>query len=251
MSGTAKKDQPPKTDAELVRDQDRRIESLESSDAVRMGKWVLSTQDGTENLIASFEDGGSAVVAKVPVEGTGADDVTEKAEVPVIVKYTPPRANIRRTSNAVVATGTDTLVTWEAVDYSNGAITVAAGSDSITIGETGIYDVNFEWQWAANATGTRSITLLLNGSSVATNAIAESAITPTAAGQSAQVLATQRSFNNGDVLRCNVFQSSGGNLGGGAPYFGGISGRFVITLAQAIPILDSGQPPSPTPIQGG
>lgn len=66
----------PQDNAEWARATDARIASLENSSAVRVGPWVLSsTAEG--NLIASYVDGGSVVLAKKPTEGETDPDKIE------------------------------------------------------------------------------------------------------------------------------------------------------------------------------
>jgi hypothetical protein len=83
MSGTTDPVREPVDNAEWARAADQRISALENPASQRIGPWVLSASaDG--NLIASYVDGGSVVLAKKPVGGESDPDQIEDFVVPSI-----------------------------------------------------------------------------------------------------------------------------------------------------------------------
>lgn len=132
------------------------------------------------------------------------------------------------TAGQTIGNAADTLVSWSTQASSGNWTTTAS---AITIPEDGWYHVNVEWQWANNITGNRVVHVVINGTGVpadvTTNSIAASSKDPEE-GEPTHTLSHYHTFVAGDVLRVFVFQNSGGNLGGGGPYFGDVRGRFTV-----------------------
>lgn len=83
MSGSTDPVSAPTDNAEWARQTDQRVGALENSASVRVGSWVLSTSaDG--NLIGSYADGGSVVLAKKPAGGETDPDAIEDPVVPSV-----------------------------------------------------------------------------------------------------------------------------------------------------------------------
>lgn len=83
MSGSTDPVAAPTDNAEWARQTDQRVNALENSASVRVGSWVLSTSDDG-NLIASYADGGSVVLAKKPAGGEVDPDAIEDPVVPSV-----------------------------------------------------------------------------------------------------------------------------------------------------------------------
>ncbi|WP_280420637.1 hypothetical protein [Nocardia carnea] len=148
MTGTAESVREPKTDAELARDLDRRLKSLENSTSLRCGPWVFSASDDG-HLIASHVEGGSVIVARKPPPGENDPDAIEDA--------TPAVVLIRSDLQAIPATGA--IVQWDGVlaeiggDWTSGARTL----ESVAVPVSGIYRITCTLHWSqgslAAATG--------------------------------------------------------------------------------------------------
>jgi hypothetical protein len=166
----------------------------------------------------------------------------------VIVQYIPPRVQVRRTSNQNINNVTFTTALWESTEFNEGTnpVTVNLGAGTLTLGESGVYQITGEWQWAGSASVCNlTVLIFVNGGSIAEDTKIRQNIT------TGQAISVTRTLNAGDVLTLVVWQDSGGVVGGGALHGTDISGRFNCTLVQSAYRPDSGQPPSPTPILGG
>ena len=122
--------------------------------------------------------------------------------------------------NACVSTSSTTqsipAATWTSLNWDidlsdfTGLHSVTSNIDNIYIKESGLYRIFSRAQFAANATGTRIMRIMLNGAIVdRTTSIvnAMTAIQPT-------TVATEiiRNLNSGDTVRIEVYQDSGGAL---------------------------------------
>lgn len=144
MSGTDHRP-PPKTNQELVRDMDRRIDKLERPSSVRVGRWVLSTSSDTGNLIASHGDGGSVVLATVPPSTQQPDEVVENVV---------PKLRLRRLAVQEIPENTITRVEFDTIDVAEGGWSFNRnwGASNPNVGEiivpaTGWYVVVGKTQW--------------------------------------------------------------------------------------------------------
>jgi hypothetical protein len=105
----------------------------------------------------------------------------------------------------------DGIVTPIAFDNANplSEITFDSATDSLTVTDTGVYSVFAELGWAANATGRRSVRIVVDG--VTESAETVQAVDSVTAGSRLSV-ATVLRLNAGDVLTMTAQQTSGGDL---------------------------------------
>lgn len=206
-----------KTDQRLRDLEARRIDAKEGLEADPATKEMRARISGDSGNVASIgEDGG--IYAEGGLTSVSADDHT-----PLIILK-------EMTAGQSINAGTDTLVSWGSEPKNTGFTSTAT---AITIPEAGDYLIQFQWQWANNAVGTRAIKVLNGGTGVAADVVNFSILSDTrpvvANVETAQGISATIDFAGGEVLRCFVFQGSGGALSGGGPYFGDIRGRWQIS----------------------
>lgn len=251
MTGTAKQDRRPRTDQELIRQQDRRIETLETSDAVRIGAWTMTTHPDSGALIASNENGGSRELAKLPDSSLDADAVQAPPEQPLVEAYEPPRIQVRRTANMSIANGLVAVpVTYQSTEFSEGTnpIVENLGAGTLTIGEDGVYQITAEFQWQGATAGGGGVCDVVLEIQSGGGGIAQDTRIRVAPITTAQSLSIARPLVKGQVLRVVVYHNATIAINGGALYSTDVSARFNITLVQSVRVSESGRPPDPTPI---
>lgn len=151
------KDKPPRDDRELVRDMDDRIDKVERSSATRVGKWVLSTSPDTGNLIASYVDGGSVVLAPPPPDGQKPDEEVDQSAAVL---------RARRLEDQSLKTGDNRLVAFDKLDAQNGgwrqSNRIDPGDDTYTsflTPEDNLYLINVKVVFHSKSTRTRTVAL--------------------------------------------------------------------------------------------
>lgn len=145
MTGTAKV-KPAKDDAEWARNTQRRLEQVEHPASSRIGNWVLSTDSDTGDLIASNVNGGSVVIANEP-EGDGDADVVASGW---------SHLKVSRQAVQSVSVGSHVPIEWDTVDSQSDGWSVAAGSSSFVIPESGIWLVIYNLYFTTNTGVTRN-----------------------------------------------------------------------------------------------
>lgn len=155
MTGTTEKKEPPTNDAEWARDQQQRLDLLENPDALRCGAWVLSTQEGTGDLIASHVDGGSVKLATKPEQGSDPDEVVEPG-----MTFLKLVRNINQSAPSNVTT----TIQWNAVVYQSAAWNIDTPLTEIIVPEDGIYLVLFRLMWESNNQQITKAILSVDGS---------------------------------------------------------------------------------------
>lgn len=141
----------------------------------------------------------------------------------------PPRAYVptaiaKLTSTRSLTTATDTTITFDSATVNNDGIWVAARA-AFVIQTGGVYTAYGQGSFTANATGTRSVSILLNGTIVAANSVALAA-RKAASGTDLTTLCAQTPamyLAPGATLYFNAWQNSGGTLTIGT----GLSGTFM------------------------
>lgn len=120
-----------------------------------------------------------------------------------------PRVELNKTTTQSVShnVGTD-IISWTSIE-SRG-MTSNASLGTITIPVTGRYNIFAQVVYAANATGSRWITILRNGSSAYRNSVAVPASSSSAQFMSCTV--TGATLTAGDVLSISALQQSGAAL---------------------------------------
>lgn len=132
MSGTPRL-KPPRNNAEWARNTDKRQTATEHPTSQRIGRWVLSEQADTGNLIASHVNGGSRIIVAPPEpsDDAGADEVATDISV----------LSLTKTVNQSVIVGT-TVITWDDVRADYGGWTsgvLTGGLSDIVVPVSGIY----------------------------------------------------------------------------------------------------------------
>jgi hypothetical protein len=124
-----------------------------------------------------------------------------------------PTATAKLTSTRTLTTGQDTTITFDSAAINNDVIWVAAQS-AFVLQTGGVYVAWAQGAFTANATGIRSVSILLNGTAVPSNSVAiggEKAIS----GTDITTISAETppmALAPGAALYYNAFQSSGGNL---------------------------------------
>lgn len=126
--------------------------------------------------------------------------------------YTPAVTAYVNVPHAV-ATGTDTVITFDAITVNDDNGWVASNSQ-LTVHTAGIYIASAMAHFDPNATGERFIHILLNGTSVVSNCVAAASQDANNVGEGNAFTAISQplSLAVGAQVYLSVFQSSGGSL---------------------------------------
>ena len=122
-----------------------------------------------------------------------------------------PHCRVYNSANQSVATATFTTITHNSERFDVGGMhSTVTNTSRITIptGGGGRYLIGAGLFWAANATGQRAITILLNG----TTRIVYDNRAAVAAVESVHQVTTLYNLAAGDYIEMSVYQNSGGNL---------------------------------------
>lgn len=219
MSGTDHRP-PPKTDQELVRDIDRRIDKLERPSSVRVGRWVLSTSSETGNLVASHGDGGSVVLATVPPTTQKPDEV---------VTNVTPKLRVRRLAEQNIISGTVTRIEYDTIDVADGgwSFNRNVGHNNpnvleVIVPATGWYVVVAKTQWR-NTSGDHCKTILSLGGQVDP---IESDMTV----EVAQYVPAVVQLTRGQPITVMVWTATGDNIGQGTADLSSYSSLSIMCL---------------------
>lgn len=143
--------------------------------------------------VLEIDDATNEVIVKSPFEF-----VEEKA---------PPSGSFRLTSDQTISNSTNTLVVWDGLSFSN-RLTFSAPSSSVAVQEDGVYQIHATIPWAANATGSRVVRILINGVNKA-----EVSAQPVSGAQPSVVsISYLEQMTASQAITLEVFQTSGGNL---------------------------------------
>jgi hypothetical protein len=144
----------------------------------------------------------------------------------------PPRAYIptataKITTTHAVANRTDTQVIFDAAGVNNDVMFVAAQA-AFVIKTGGVYVAWGQACWTANATGTRSCSILLNGAAPDGNGVALTAEGAPSGSDLATICCQTQpmALSPGAALYFNTWQSSGGSLNLNT----GISGTYMAVM---------------------
>lgn len=141
---------------------------------------------------------------------------------------------VLKTTTQAVVTGGDAIVTWSSAEqndtYSGSAAMWSSGnSTQIICQRAGVYAVGAKLSWANNTTGANRVLYVTKNSTgpTATASVAYATASPAVApgGGVAMTANGEARLAVGDILRCVVFQDSGGNLNIDTTSFSGY-GRF-------------------------
>lgn len=179
--------------------------------------------------LPTFTDGVFVHQADLNLLSNGIDQLSLLLTGVVAPRSYIPTATAKITSTQSIANRTDTLVTFDSAGVNNDVIWVAASS-AFVIKSGGIYVVYGQACWAPNASGTRSCSVLLNGTAPDGNGIAlaaEGAVSST--DRTTLCCQTQPLvLAPGAAVYFNVWQSSGGSLNIDTA----LSGTFMAVMRQ-------------------
>jgi hypothetical protein len=140
-----------------------------------------------------------------------------------------PTATAKITSTKSISNRTDTQVIFDSGGVNNDVMWVAARSAFVII-TGGVYVAYGQACWAANATGTRSCSILLNGTAPDGNGVALAAEGAVSSGDRTTLCCQTppMALAPGAAIYFNVWQSSGGLLNLDT----GLSGSFMAVMRQ-------------------
>lgn len=155
MSGTPLL-KPPRNNAEWARNTEKRQKAVEHPTSQRIGRWVLSEQADTGNLIASHVNGGSTVLVTPPdpSDEAGADEISTDVSV----------LSLTKTVNQAVAVGS-TVITWDDVRADYGGWTsgvISGGLADITVPISGVYHLTTTLHFQVGG-GLSAVAIRING----------------------------------------------------------------------------------------
>lgn len=161
----------------------------------------------------TFTDGVVVHAVDLTKLSTGINNLNTLLTGAVAPKVIVPTATARLNSTHSTANATDTVITFDVAGVNNEAIWIA-GQQPFTVVTAGVYVAWAQASYIANATGVRTAHILLNGTSVATNAVARaSESAPSGTDLSTFSLKTApMSLAVGATLYFSAWQSSGGAL---------------------------------------
>ena len=119
--------------------------------------------------------------------------------------------SITKSVSQSISNNTGTFLSFDTEDFdTDGFHDNSTNNSRITIpsGKAGKYQVNFNLQWAANATGTRYCMLAKNGTTVVEKLLSVS----TTGGYAEQFIGIILNLSVADYIEAKVDQSSGGSL---------------------------------------
>ena len=122
----------------------------------------------------------------------------------------PPACRVYHSAATLIGTGVHTPLAFNSERYDTDTMHDTAVSNTrITITTAGVYVVTFNAEFAANATGVRTVGIRINGASfLALNAApADGAVNPVPV-----TVATEYKFAAGNYIEATAWQDSGGNL---------------------------------------
>lgn len=120
-----------------------------------------------------------------------------------------PQVRVFNNANLSIPNGAVTALTFNSERYDNGALhSTSVNSGRLTIPITGLYSIGCCVEFAANATGIRSVLIRYLG----TTTIGSSDTNATSAGATIVQAFSESQFIAGDWVDVAVFQNSGGAL---------------------------------------
>lgn len=161
----------------------------------------------------TFTDGVVVHATSLNSLSTGINGISSLLTGAVAPRAYVPTATAFINTPHLTANATDTIITFDVAGVNNDNIWTA-GQQPFTVQTAGIYIAWAQANYTANATGVRTAHILLNGTSVATNAVARGSI-PAPSGTDLGTLCLKTppmSLSAGATLYFSGWQSSGGGL---------------------------------------
>lgn len=156
MTGTPKV-KPPKNDPEWSRNVEKRLNSTEHPVSTRIGPWCLSADPDTGNLLASYVNGGTVILATPPEGGIDPDAVTPSGMSSI---------RVTRVANQTLPANTITKITWDTVARATDDWPFTAPGGDLSVPVAGIYLATINVYFAdTNAAATSCVGgIQVNGS---------------------------------------------------------------------------------------
>lgn len=126
--------------------------------------------------------------------------------------FSPPRCRLTNSANISTTTATAKNLTFDTEVFDSGTMhstSVNTGRIVVPTGGAGLYMIGANVEFDTNATGWRTLNLMLNTSTVIAS---HRAITSSASVTTRLSVATIYSLSAGDYLEVQVYQNSGGSL---------------------------------------
>lgn len=124
-----------------------------------------------------------------------------------------PSCCVTHSANQSIADATWTTLVFDTEDHDIETMhSTTANTDRITIPEAGIYAFGANIAFASDAVGVRFVNFNLNDADPSASQIAMVNITALNGSVTRLSMASTRAFSAADILRCNVYQNSGGAL---------------------------------------
>jgi hypothetical protein len=126
--------------------------------------------------------------------------------------FDPPRCRLTKSGTQSIANNTTTAVTFDVEDIDDGGMhSTTTNTSRITIptGGGGTYLIGAHAEFAQNATGIRTLLLVVNGTSTQSTVRDNS---PSGSNATRLACTTLVSLVAGDYVEAQVVQTSGGNL---------------------------------------
>lgn len=123
-----------------------------------------------------------------------------------------PMCRVYNSANLSIATATQTVLTFNSERYDvGGCHSTSSNTSRLTVpsGAGGVYAIGGVASFAANATGIRNVSILLNGATVIDG---HDATSVSASGPHTISVSTQYKLAAGDYVELRVYQTSGGLL---------------------------------------
>lgn len=153
MTGTTEKKTPPRSDQEWARDMDQRVGAVEHPTSVRCGAWVFSTDPDTDNLIASYVNGGSVVVAQPPAAGEDADSVAD----PFL------HLNLARSAAQTVPANSTITVGWDTMINRSPSWAFSTPAPEVVIPSAGTYLIIYHLAFRTSVAAASKALLRIDG----------------------------------------------------------------------------------------
>ena len=209
MTGTAKV-KPPRNNAEWARNTEKRLGADENSTALRAGAWTISTQEGTENLIASHVSGGSVILSAKPAASEEPDEVSDTDAQEYI--------KVERQQNQAESRGAAHLVQWDTLVQQTGSWGFTPTATDLVIPRDGVYAINFNLVFRNSSTATNKAIFLVEG----------------VARDAQEMVPSNATYCNFYIS--NTFPLTAGNIVSAAAYVSG-SGTFDFGASSADPTV--------------
>lgn len=194
---------PPQNNAQWARNVEKRIGGVEHPTSTRLGDWVLSTDETTGNLIASYNNGGSIILAEPPPGGIDPDAISTSG-LPFI-------RVVRANPQAIVA-NTSTNINWDTIQKSTSEWQFTAPGTDLVVPRAGYYlcVLNVYTTLATDKAYSMAVGLAVDGAAFT---VAEQYYTDAASATMASGCSDVLRLGAGAVLNAAVLSAGAVSLG--------------------------------------